>query len=224
MIGKQITLFFLISLTGFISSSYAMISNNKAWSLVTLSGNYGWFLYSIEPQLRAIEANNPFNQFLANAGGGYQITPHWQLWLGQTLGTTSQDADPGDFEEYRVWEQAIWQHPFYRTTLTSRTRLEQRKSFDYATWANRIRERLLINIPLTTNTALAISNELLVNLNQVQWITTKTWDQNRAYAGIVQQLSKTTSLSVGYMNQWIFSPTVQSDKVLVVNLLIDLPT
>lgn len=207
-----------------MSSSYATISNNKAWSLVTLFGNYGVFLYYIEPHLRAIEAHDPFNQFITHAGGGYQITPHWQLWLGQTLGTTSQDANPGDLDEYRVWEQAVWQHPFYRATLTSRTRLEQRKSFDYAPWANRIRERLLINIPLTTNTALAISNELFVNLNQVQWITTKTWDQNRAYTGIVQQLSNTTSLNVGYMNQWIFSPTMQSNKVLVVGFVINLAT
>lgn len=202
----------------------AVQSTDKLWSLITLSGNYGSFLYNIEPQLRLIDQNNTFNQFLTNAGGGYQVAPAWQLWLGQTIGTLSQDAGPGDYEEYRMWEQIVWQHSFDSAKLTSRTRLEQRKSFYFSEWANRFRERMLINIPLTTKISLALSNEILVNLNQVEWITTKTLDQNRAYVGLVQKLSPSTSFGIGYMNQLIFTSIRQSDNVLVLNLQINLPT
>lgn len=202
----------------------AIQSTDKLWSLLTLSGNYGTFVYNIEPQLRLIDQNNTFNQFLTNAGGGYQVAPSWQFWLGQTISTLSQDAGPGDFEEYRMWEQIIWQHAFQSAQLTSRTRLEQRKSFYFPEWANRFRERILINIPLTEPLSLTLSNEILINLNQVDWITTKTLDQNRAFIGIVQNLSPSTSVSIGYMNQLLFTPIRQADNVLVLNLQINLPT
>ncbi len=221
---NRLRIVLLIILLIFLSPSWAVKSANKFWSLLTLTGNYGLFLYNIEPQLRLIDASRPLNQFLANSGGGFQITPAWQFWLGQTLSTVSQDAEPGDFEEYRIWEQLVWQHQFNLIRLTSRTRLEQRKSFDYSTWANRLRERMLINVPLTTNYSLAVSNEILVNLNQVPWIATKTWDQNRAYVGIVQQLSESAFLSAGYMNQWIYTPIMRSDRVFLVNLQINLAT
>lgn len=204
--------------------SLAVESSNKLWSSFTLTGNYGKFLYNIEPQLRLIEARNEFNQFLTNAGGGVAVSPVWQLWLGQTISTTSQDADPGDFEEYRIWEQIIWQYQIKSTRLNSRARLEQRKSFDFSTWANRFRERMTINIPLKTKLDLVIADEVFVNLNQVQWINTKVWDQNRAYLGFTRQLSKSTFISIGGMNQWLFTPINQSDWVLVINLNINLAT
>jgi hypothetical protein len=221
---KRMRGLFLIVLFGFILPTWAVQTNNKFWSSFTLNGNYGTFLYHIEPQLRLIDASKPFNQFLTNAGGGYQVAPSWQLWLGQTISTISQDTVAGDYEEYRFWEQAVWQHNLATLSLISRSRVEQRKSFYFAEWANRFRERLLINIPLTDNFSLVTSDEFFINLNQVSWVTTKTWDQNRAYIGLTQQLSKSTFLSVGYMNQWIFSPILQSDRVFVVNLQINLPT
>lgn len=216
-------LFLIVSLS-ILAPSWAAQTNNKFWSSFTLTGNYGAFLYNIEPQLRLINKNNSFNQFLTNAGGGYQVAPSWQLWLGQTIGTLSQDTVIGDYEEYRIWEQIVWQQKINTVQLISRSRLEERKSFYFAEWANRFRERLLINVPLTNNFSLAASNEFFINLNQVDWITTKTWDQNRAYIGVVQQLSKSTFLNVGYMNQWIFTPILQSNKVFVINLQINLET
>ena len=221
---KNFALLLFIALFYAPISTWAIQSTNKFWSLITLTGNYGSFLYNVEPQLRLIEQNNTFNQFLTNAGGGYQVAPSWQCWLGQTISTLSQDAGPGDLEEYRIWEQIIWQHAINSSLLSSRTRLEQRKSLYYATWANRLRERMLINISLSDHLSLALNDEILVNLNQVEWITTKTLDQNRAFIGLVQQLSPSTFISMGYMNQLIFTTTRQSDNVLVLNLQINLPT
>ncbi len=224
MQSKWPRLLLLVASCPIYHSGLAAQTTNKFWSLMTLTGNYSTFLYYLEPQLRLIETKGVFNQFLNNVGGGYQVAPDWQLWLGQTIGTTSQDAGPGSFEEYRIWQQIVWQHSINSVRLTSRTRLEQRKSLDYSQWANRIRERMLVNIPLTSDYSLVMSDEILVNLNRVQWITTKTWDQNRAYVGLVRSLSKTTFLSAGYMHQWIFTVPKQSDNVLVINLQINLET
>jgi len=211
-------------LLSFASGSFAIQSTNKLWSSFTLMGNYGKFYYNIEPQLRLIEAPNAFNQFLTNAGGGIEISPTWQLWLGQTISTLSQDAGPGDFEEYRMWEQVIWQRQVKSLRLNSRTRIEQRKSFYFPTWSNRFRERITVNMPLAPRLDLVASNEILINLNQVEWITTKTWDQDRIYFGFMQQLSKSVFLNVGAMNQWLFTPINQSDVVLVINLTVNLAT
>lgn len=213
---RTVLLFIILSNISILG--WSTQSTNKFWSSFTLAGSNGSFLYQVEPQLRLIEADNPFNQFLLNVGGGYPLNATWQFWLGQTLGTTSQDADADDLEEYRIWEQLLWQGKIHLAQLESRTRIEQRKSFDFSTWANRVRERVLINIPLTRNISLIGSNEIFINFNQVEWITTKTWDQNRTYLGITQQLSPTIFLSTGYMRQWIFTAVTQSDQVFILNL------
>ena len=207
-----------------VTTSWSVSTTEKDWSSFTLTGNYNWFLYNVEPQLRLINADNPFNQFLINAGGGRQVLPFLELWLGQTMTTTSQDASDRSLEEYRTWEQAIMKFDILSAKLISRTRLEQRKSLDFPNWAGRIRERLMLTIPLTENMSLAIGDEVLLNTKRPDWITTGTWDQNRAYIGVVQQLSNNLFLNVGYMNQHIFTKPAQNDAVLVINVQLNLPT
>lgn len=213
-------LIILLSLCFFGNPCTASVT--KFWSLLTLNGNYDNFLYTLEPQLRLSSTPNLFNQFLINGSGGYQISNEWQFWLGQALTTTSQDAEPNDLIEYRFWEQLVWQHRFAQFEIRSRTRLEQRKSFDFPDWENRFRERIWFNFPVTEIISLDLSNEIMMNLNNVQWISTNTWDQNRLYFGISQQISTSTILSAGYMNQWIFTSPTQSDKVFLINLQIRL--
>ena len=215
--------YLLCFLCFFISPAWTNQSFNKQWSSLTLMGNYGAVLYNVEPQFRLIDnQNDPFQQFLTNAGLGYKTANDWSVWLGQTWGTVAQDASVASLEEYRIWEQLMWNHSFSYVTINSRTRLEERKSLAFADWANRIRERVLVTRPLTTNMSLVVSNEIFVALNKAQWVTTQTIDQNRAYMGIEQRLSKIAYLSAGYMNQYLSTKNRQFDNVLVVNLRIDL--
>ena len=222
---RFISLMFLIFLLySFTLTTWAVGSINKSWSLVTLTGNYGSFLYNIEPQMRIFEQPNPFQQFLTNASGGYNVTPHWQLWLGQAVTTVSQDAIPGSVDEVRIWQQAVWNKELPHIRFSSRTRVEERRSFGFSDWAFRFRERALLSIPLTEKIALEAADEVLLNLKHVQWLTTRTWDQNRASLAIVQQLSESCFISVGYMNQYLFIiNNPQSDNVLLMNLRFNLP-
>lgn len=208
-----------------ISQAWSTQSYNKQWSSLTLMGNYGSVLYNIEPQFRLIDnQNDPFQQFLANAGIGYRTASDWSFWLGQTWGTVAQDAAAASLEEYRIWEQALWNHSFSFATINSRTRLEERKSVAFSDWAHRIRERVLVTTPLTNNISLVVSNEIFFSLNKAQWIATETFDQNRAYIGVEQKLSKIMYLSAGYMNQYLSTQNRQVDNVLMVNLRVDLST
>ena len=221
----MIRVMFLIFLfCSFTPETWAVRSINKSWSLLTLTGNYGPFLYNIEPQMRIFEQPNPFQQFLTNASGGYNVTPDWQLWLGQAVTTVSQDAIAGTVDEVRVWQQAVWNKQLLRMQFSSRTRIEERRSFGFSDWAFRFRERALLSIPLTEKIELEAADEVLLNLKHVQWLTTGTWDQNRASLAIVQQLSESCFISVGYMNQYLFIiNTPQSDNVLLMNLRFNLP-
>ncbi len=194
----------------------------KMWSLLTLSGDYGKIVYYIEPQLRLIYRDNPFQQFLANAGMGYKVIPNWQIWFGQTFSADSQDAVAGSFDEYRLWQQIVWKRRFPSVSLISRTRFEERKSLFFSDWAYRLRQRLLLNKPLTNHLSLVISNEIFFNMNGASWIITDRLDQNRAYLGVEQQISEITYLGLGYMNQYLSTPIPQSNHVLWINWRIDL--
>lgn len=223
---KPIQSLILLTLCGlFALPAWSVRSINKSWSSLTLTGNYDHFLYNIEPQLRIFEQRNPFQQFLTNTGGGYNLSPNWEAWLGQTFTTISQDAIPGSVDEYRIWQQLVWNKKLTTMTLTCRTRVEERRSFGFSDWAFRLRERAWLNIPLTENLSIDLADEVLVNLNAAQWITTSTWDQNRASIGLVQQLSQSWFLMVGYMNQYLFvTNNPQSDHVLLLNFRVNLAT
>jgi hypothetical protein len=194
----------------------------KMWSLLTLSGDYGRIVYYIEPQLRLIYGDNLFQQFLTNAGMGYKVTPNWQLWFGQTLSADSQDAVAGSLVEYRLWQQIIWKRRLPSLSLISRTRFEERKSLSFPDWAYRLRQRVLLNKPLTNNLSIVITNEIFFNINKASWIITDRLDQNRAYLGVEQHVSENTYLGVGYMNQYLSTPIPQSNHVLWINWRIDL--
>lgn len=218
-----------------ITPAWSLISTNKFWMPMTLNGNYGDFLYFVEPQFRFVEPKTPnfnrqnsiFNQFLGNFAGGFEVYPEWQLWFGQTISTIAQDAIVLSREEYRAWEQIIWHHHTLKNiTINSRFRAEQRKSLDFPEWAFRVRERLIINFPLTQNMSYEISDEILYNLNSVPWVDTTAWDQNRAYIAVVQRFSIKYAFAIGYMNQYLFrdKPLSQANNVLFLNFRYNLPT
>ena len=194
----------------------------KMWSLLTLSGDYGKIVYYIEPQLRLIYRNNLFQQFLTNTGMGYKVTPNWQIWFGVTFSADSQDAVAGSLDEYRLWQQIVWKRRLSSVSLLSRTRFEERKSLFFSDLAYRLRQRVLLNKPLTNNLSLVISNEMFFNVKKASWIITERLDQNRTYLGVEQHMSKNTYLGVGYMNQYLSTPTPQSSHVLWINWRIDL--
>lgn len=221
------------------STAFADIHFNKFWVPVTLNGNYDSFYYWFEPQFRFVEPatftfstrpyvirqNSIFQQFLGNIAGGGKIHPEWILWLGQTLTTESQDAIQSSQEEYRAFQQLTWDHDtFYGIHINSRFRVEERRSLDFSQWAFRMRERIILNIPLSNNMAYEISDEALYNLNSVPWIDTTAWDQNRFYIAVVQTFSDNFAFAVGYMNQYLFSREQQINNIAYLNIRFFLPT
>lgn len=215
-------LFFIPAFILFSSSVWAVEKSDEAWGSLTLMGKNDNWLTMIEPQYRVMSGDTPVNnQTLFNAGEGYQVSQQWQAWLGGTWATTSQDTVNANHDEYRIWQQAVFTQAFGANTLTVRTRLEERKSMDFADWSYRLRSRPLLNIPITNPYSLVFSDEFFINLNEVSWVTTGTWDINRAYIGIARKFTQTFTASIGYLNQYVFTTPAQSDDVLAINFLVN---
>lgn len=215
------TLFCTLSTLAWSEESF-----DKFWGLVSYSGRYHDFSYMIEPQLRLVTQNNGYEQFLLNAGAGIDVAPQMQVWLGQTFtnfstyNNVTEDVASNDFNEYRLWQQFLWTIPGASVALKSR--LEERYSLENAPWAIRFRERGYWSTPLTETYSLLLSDEAFINVKSTPWVPTKTFDQNRAFIGILKQLTPTTSVSISYMNQYIFRTPPENNHAIVLNMYIDM--
>ncbi|MCA0403102.1 MAG: DUF2490 domain-containing protein [Proteobacteria bacterium] len=209
----------LIGLLLFISqNTLATPLHNKFWSLFTINGDKGSYLYMIEPQIRfADNFHHKYDHFLLNGGLAVPISSEWQAWLGNTI--LNHAATPiGNRNEFRLWEQLIWQRPnaIKNVSLLSRLRLEQRKSYNFSAIANRLRERFIVSIALNSNYNLVTYEELFINFNRVSWVRPKTLDQTRSYIALEQMFAPNLWLSIGYLYQYIFIPGgVQSNVLLL---------
>lgn len=196
-------------------------AQNRAgfWSLLSLYGDIGPYLFNIQPQVRLYENGGAIDQFLTDAGIGYHFSPTWQGWLGASYLINDQDTLV-NIREARLWEELNWQHPIGSSSnlFMARTRLEQRKAAGYTQIANRIRQRVLFFFPYDDKLGFIGSEALFVNLNQVPWVITKTLDQNRLYLGLEHKTTRQIRLGFGYLNQSIFSTPVQSFHIAQVSI------
>lgn len=202
-------------------------SFGKFWGLITYNANYQKFYYMLEPQIRLVYRNEPYEQFMLNAGGGIDIASKLQLWLGQTISNFSpynnvtEDVASNDLNEYRLWQQLLWTDIYSTGSVVFRSRLEERKSFNDTLWAARFRERGYWTIQFTNYQSLVLSDEFFINVKTVPWIVTKTFDQNRAYIGILQKMTPTTSFSISYMNQYLSRTPVEINHAVVLNIFVN---
>ncbi|MDI9818872.1 MULTISPECIES: DUF2490 domain-containing protein [unclassified Legionella] len=173
----------------------------KVWSTLSLNAKFGKYSYRIEPQLRLMDRPTLFEQFLTDAGGGYQLSPDWAVWLGTTSVTTRQNFS-SNMHEFRIWQQVIYTA---NANLSIRSRFEQRKFQGSSQWGYRLRERIIVKKKITDNLTILSFNELLINLNQPEWVPTNTLDQNRFLISLNQQVSQKLTLGAGYLYQYIFS-------------------
>lgn len=201
-------------------------SFEKFWGLMTYNNRQHDWYYMIEPQIRLINRPGTYEQFLLNSGLGRPIRQEVQLWLGQTYSNTASSNAVGDdtsrrsTNEYRVWEQLLWSHPEQHYQFELRSRLEERHSFEVQPWAVRWRNRLLWTLPLYEPYAIMISDEFFFNLRSVNWVTTQTFDQNRAYLGLLKQITRNTRVSLGYLNQFLTRTPAEDSHTIVFNIFI----
>jgi hypothetical protein len=136
---------------------------------------------------------------------GYRISKTVTVWAGYT-------HDPqyaaGDFTvmEHRAREQVTFDNlaQLGRAKLSGRIRLEQRwrEGADGTGW--RVRPYLKTTLPLTGGgrTALVISSEAFLNLNNAPFQRSTGFDRVRNLVAISTSVSNKVSVEAGYLNQY----------------------
>jgi hypothetical protein len=168
----------------------------------------------LEAQIRWADFGDEEQQYLIRPGINYTISPTVTVSAGYGYVKTYPYGDlPVDFEfdEHRIWEQLIWKKNFLGLEWQHRFRLEQRwieeqdEAGDTTNWRgeNRFRYMLRTSIPLTADKKLylAIWDEVFLNFGGN--IAKNHFDQNRAFIGLGRQLSDTTRLEIGFMEQTV---------------------
>ncbi|WED44358.1 DUF2490 domain-containing protein [Legionella cardiaca] len=197
-------------------------TTEKVWSTFGLNTNLGKFSYQLEPQLRVMNRQNVYDQFLNNFNGSYQLSPQLVFTLGTTYVNTWQNQG-SNLQETRLLEQVSYTPRRY-SWLSIRSRIEQRKRQDSNQLNYRLRERLTLKKRLTDSLSLVGFDEIFINLNQPDWISTKTFDQNRILISLDQQASKSLVLGAGYIYQYILSKPRQVGHIASLYAQLTLPT
>lgn len=197
-----------------------ILTNHHAW--YNYFGNHRftekWGVHT-ELQLRRANWLPQTQQTLARIGTDYRLNDHVMITAGYAwIFTDRYGKLPATkaYQENRAWQQIHLIQQLSKITLQHRYRLEQRwvEAFSSDTtptqtiYSNRIRYRFQTLIPLNNqkielNTWFVVfNNEVWINFGKN--IKYNIYDQNRAYAGIGYQFSKSGNAQLGYLHQAIF--------------------
>ncbi len=206
----------LLSLVWLTSNATAESdSNNNIWLNYVGDhplGDGPWGVH-LESQIRRAEMGEDWQQLLLRTGINYTLNPNWTFTAGYAWIQTYKYGEfpaAADFPENRFYEQAAFTHKGFGLEWTHRFRLEQRLigEVDVATdevtnwrYENRFRYMLRTSIPLSSDKKwyLPIWDEVFFNFGNN--VSKNYFDQNRAFIGIGRQLTSSTKLEVGFMEQ-----------------------
>lgn len=164
-------------------------------------------------------------QILIRPGIDYWIRPEISISTGYAfIRTYPYGAQPilHTADEHRWWEQIVLKHKIGKIGFNHRYRLEQRWLDTFTrdrggeirqvedTYLNRVRYRLLFNLPLAgepgtkNHLFIPVANEFFFNFGKN--VRMNSYDQNRFQVGLGLQLSEPASVQLNYMNHHINKP------------------
>lgn len=208
-----VTLFLLLSPGGnsLRAQSKTVNKQSQSWfsvnSVIKLSGHWA-LLADIHTRRNHFLADNNF--YFARAGIQYSIDKNLSVALG--YGHLWAYPATKDWHtvahENRIYQQLQYSSAWKKVAVVQRIRNEQRWQQKIANdqftgqhrFSNRLRYLLSLNIPVFKKKnlpAISVSDELLLQFGKE--IVYNTFDQNRLFWGIREQLSPALSFDLGYM-------------------------
>lgn len=181
-----------------------LITDFQSWNQVvgTYHFNDKWIGY-LEGNARLYNDGGDLGVFMARTAVGYQIDPHWSVWLGYAYNGTYNAHKGGSWfkDEHRVYQQLSFTDKWADwITYTNRLRLEER-NYEYADTNVRIRDMVRLEAPIAKDFYVSAQDEIFFNLSGNQ--TTKPgFDQNRAWVGVGYYFTPQIKAETGYMNQY----------------------
>ena len=157
-----------------------------------------------EAQFRYYEASSNFNQLLLRTGLNYHMNEDAIVTFGYAYIDTDPTFEDTSFLgnqilEHRIFEQLILKNKLWEFLIEHRYRLEQRfidtrdLSNNGTETQHRARYRLQATLPLTDTFFLNFYNEIFINLQD------EAFGQNRLYAALGIQITKNSSMQLGYL-------------------------
>lgn len=156
---------------------------------------------------------------------GYRLAPKLVAHLGYAWVPTWPEA--GDrTDEHRVWQQLVFNGKLAPgSSFALRPRLEQRffANTDDLGLRARLFARADYNLGAGSPWLLAATNELFVNLNDVDGGPSAGFDQNRLFLGLGTRASDGTRAELGVMMQYVNRPAAEDliAGILVMNLFVN---
>jgi Protein of unknown function (DUF2490) len=147
------------------------------------------------------EPDADVSQIVLRPGIGYKVNDWLKVSGGYRYGQTLRSGP--DQIEHRLWQQASYDlFSLGKTDFAGRTRLEQRfrEGTDGTGW--RARQQFSLEHPLTTSgLKLALSDEMIIGLNDTSWGSASDLQENRAKA-TVKWKAAGAGWEMGYLNQY----------------------
>jgi hypothetical protein len=173
-------------------------------SLAPPGSPYSQWRWWFDGQARFSDASSGYGQSIVRPGVGYAITDRSTLWIGYGWIRTSP-AHESDVEENRIWQQWTGSTTLANTSLSWRSRLEQRFVEGGSDVGWRYRQFFKVVHPIAFGSRLQLVgyDELFFALNKTDWGAKSGFDQNRIFAGLGWQFDSTTTFEVGYLNQFV---------------------
>jgi hypothetical protein len=191
---------------------FALREFNRQWTDLFVQGalfHSAHWRYTLEAQSRFDIKFDKIEEEVLRTYINYQFTPNLILGLGYQW--DSRNFITGRRPINRIIQHLIWT-PYNknRVNITHRERVEERKREYQVEWNTRFRHLTKIEIAkfFANKYAAILWDEVFVNCNKPPWVHTNTLEQNRLFVGFGIPTSKSTSVQIGYLNQYIFSSRV----------------
>lgn len=192
-----------------LSISAQTKANQKPLSWWNFSGNYNVSenislstLYS----WRRTEFIKTWQQSLLRVGVNYKVKKNFIVTPGYDWVMTypyGEQPIAKKTTEHRFFEQFTLKNSICKVKINHRYRFEQRFFNRFTDFYNRFRYKLSALKTITKNEKIALSIFNEVFLNYGKQAKTHLFDQNWLYFGLNFSLNNSTTLKVGYMNQYV---------------------
>ena len=166
-----------------------------------------WSIFT-EAQVRLWEVVSNLNETLLRISGQYDISPEAMVGLGYLRADTWPFDESGrERIEHRIYQQFAMRQAWTRALFEHRFRLEQRwfsrNETSDTDYSNRVRYRLQVTVPLTSETMepgtyfINVYNETFITFGSGE----RSFDQNRFYVAGGHQFTPLVNLQLGMLWQ-----------------------
>ncbi len=201
----------LISLNG-----VAQVSENfNSWW--AYAGNHKlsdkWGIHTLYSFRRNDFVKN-WQQSLTRVGVNYHFTDNFQLTVGYDWIVTFPYGDfpiAEKINEHRIYQQAVIKNKVGVIQVKHRFRFSQRFIDGHSNLVNRFRYRIGLSVPLGKKIIepktfyFSAFDEMFIGFGK--GIQKEIFHQNWAYMGLGYKINKKMSVNLGYMNQYLITPS-----------------